>query len=183
MTHADAATLEAAMEHLRSAPARTGTLDMIVRRPAVDEREVLDEGELDLEMGLVGDTWSSRGSRHTPDGSAHPLMQLNVMSSRMVALLASTPRGRALAGDQLYVDLDLGTENLPAGTRLSIGGTVIEVTERPHNGCAKFRERFGEDAVRFVNSPAGKELRLRGLNARVIAPGTIHRGDTVTKLL
>jgi MOSC domain-containing protein YiiM len=109
-------------------------------------------------------------------------MQLNVMSTRMVALLAPTPQDRALAGDQLYVDLDLGTGNLPAGTRLSIGSAVIEVTERPHNGCAKFRERFGEDAVRFVNSPAGKELRLRGLNARVIAPGVIRRGAAVTKL-
>jgi hypothetical protein len=180
--HVDTATLTAALDHLRSAPADRGTVELIVRRPGIGEREILAHAELDPVLGLVGDNWAERGSRHTPDGSAHPLMQLNVTSARMSALLAADDDTRALAGDQFHVDLDLGVDSLPAGTRLAIGDAVIEVTERPHNGCAKYRARFGEDALRFVNSPLGKELRLRGLNARVLTGGTVRTGDAIVRL-
>jgi MOSC domain-containing protein YiiM len=147
----------------------------------VGEREVLPEGELTCEDGLVGDTWRTRGSKRTADGSPHPEMQLNVMSARLVAFLARDPSRRALAGDQLYVDMDLSHANLPAGTRLAIGEAVIEVTAEPHLGCDKFMARFGEAAMRFVNSRVGRELRLRGLNAKVVVPGTVRVGDVVTK--
>ena len=181
-THQTRAQLEAGLDDIRSSPADEGTLDLIVRRPALGEREVLDEGELDVAVGLVGDTWKDRGSRRTDDGGPHPEMQLNVMNARAALLAAAgdTER-RSLAGDQLYVDLDISHENLPPGTRLEIGGAVIEVTEQPHNGCAKFAQRFGQDAVRFFNSPDGKALRLRGLNAKVVVAGTIRRGDAVRK--
>lgn len=154
---------------------------MIVQRPAVDEREVLTAGELTLEDGLLADNWLARGSRSTADGSAHPGMQLNVMSSRCIALLAQNRRRWALAGDQLFVDLDLSEANPPAGTQLQIGSAVIEVTAEEHRGCAKFSERFGLDALRFVNSQVGKELRLRGLCARVNQPGSVRQGDVVRK--
>jgi len=180
--HVDAATLDAALAHLRAAPKDVGTLELIVRRPQVDAREILHEARLEPDEGLVGDNWRERGSRHTEDGSAHPLMQLNVTSARMSALLAPDTEERARAGDQLHVDLDLSLTNLPPGTRLALGDAVIEVTERPHNGCAKYRRRFGDDALRFVNSPRGKELRLRGLNARVLRAGTVRTGDAVTRL-
>lgn len=154
---------------------------MIVRRPAVDERHVLEEGSLTIETGLVGDTWAQRGSSRTEDGGPHPDMQLNVINARLALLLSRNDEERAaLAGDQLHLDLDLSIGNLPPGTRLRIGDAVIEVTEQPHTGCQKFSERFGADALRFVNSPVGKELRLRGLNARVVVAGTIHQGDTVS---
>jgi MOSC domain-containing protein YiiM len=177
--HRTLAELDAALTHVRAAPTDAGTVELIVRRPAVDEREVLDEGRLDAAVGLAGDTWAERPSRRTDDGGPHPLMQLNVMSARAVGALADTPADRALAGDQLYLDLDLSHENLPAGTRLALGDAVIEVTDQPHNGCAKFARRFGEDAVRWVNSPEGKHLRLRGLNARVVQAGTVRTGDAV----
>jgi hypothetical protein len=180
--HRTAEELDAFVEVLRRAPADAGRLELVVRRPAVGEREVLEEGELSREAGLVGDTWRSRGSKRTEDGSAHPDMQLNVMSARLVSFLAVDPARRALAGDQLYVDLDLSHANLPAGTRLAVGEAVIEVTDQPHLGCAKFLERFGEPAMRFVNSPLGRELRLRGLNARVVVPGAVRPGDSVTKV-
>ncbi len=153
-----------------------------MRRPAEDEREVLDEGELDLAEGLVGDTWQFRGSSRTPDGGPHPDMQLNVINARAAALVAADTDRRVLAGDQLHLDLDLSADNLPAGTRLALGSAVIEVTDQPHTGCQKFSARFGVDALRFVNSPEGKALRLRGLNARVVVPGTVRTGDTVRKL-
>ena len=138
---------------------------------------------LDPELGLVGDNWLARGSTRTHDGTAHPEMQLNVMSARAIALIAGSPDRWALAGDQLYVDLALDDRNLPTGTRLALGTAVIEVTEVPHNGCAKFTERFGRDAARFVNSPVGKELHLRGINAKVVQAGTVARGDTISCLL
>jgi hypothetical protein len=180
--HLDLAMLDAAIPQIQRSPADDGRLELIVRRPGEDQREVLDEGELDQRVGLVGDTWAVRGSRRTADGSAHPDMQLNVMNARVAALIARDPDRRALAGDQLYVDLDLSTANLPTGTRLSLGTAVIEVTDQPHRGCAKFSARFGPDALRWVNSPAGTELRLRGINARVVVGGVIHVGDRVRKL-
>jgi hypothetical protein len=174
--------LEAALDHIREAPADVGSVDMVVRRPSEGEREVLDEGTLDPAHGLVGDNWLARGSRHTDDGSAEPDRQLNVINSRLSRFVAVDPERRALAGDQLHLDLDLSQENLPPGTRLSLGSAVIEVTEPPHLGCDKFVERFGKEAMRFVNSPRGRELRLRGLNARVVVAGTVRPGDAVTKL-
>lgn len=174
-----AGQLAAAMDHITASPRGSGTLEMIVCRPAVGEREVLEVGRLELDVGLVGDTWVARGSRRTPDGSPHPDMQLNVMNARVIDAIAGHRDRWALAGDQLYVDLDLGHDHLPAGTRLSIGSSVIEVTDQPHTGCAKFSTRFGTEALRWVNSPLGKRHRLRGLNARVVTPGTIRPGDAV----
>ena len=181
MEHLSAEQLEAGLDEIRRSPADGGRVELIVRRPAVSEREVLAEGELDTVVGLVGDTWPQRRSTRTPDGSPHPDMQLNVMNARVVALLAGSPERRALAGDQLYLDLDLSKANLPAGTRLELGSAVIEVTEQPHTGCAKFSQRFGREALRFVNSEVGKALRLRGLNARVVVPGVVREGDAVGK--
>ncbi len=182
MTHRTTAELEAGLGAVRSAPPDVGVLRMIVRRPEIDGREILDVGELSFAEGLVGDTWKDRGSRRTDDGSSHPDMQLNVINARLVDLVAGSEARWPLAGDQLYLDLDLSHENLPAGTRLAIGDAVIEVTEQPHNGCQKFSSRYGVDALRLVNSEVGKALRLRGLNAKVIVEGTIRRGDEVRKL-
>jgi len=183
MAHLGAEELVAGLDTIRAAPAEAGTVELIVRRPAQDEREVLEEGRLTVEDGLAGDDWRTRGSRSTPDGAADPDRQLTVMSSRAVDLLAGGNRGAwPLAGDQLYVDLDLGVANLPVGTRLSIGEAVIEVTEPAHTGCAKFSARFGSEALRFVNSPDGRALRLRGLNARVVRTGTVRRGDPIRPL-
>ncbi len=182
LTHLTTEQLHAGLEEIRRSPKDEGVLALIVRRPAVDAREVLQEGHLDLVEGLSGDTWSRRGSSRSADGLSHPEMQLNVMNARAVALVAQHPDRWALAGDQLYVDLDLSRENLPAGTRLAVGAAVIEVTAQPHTGCRKFVDRFGLDAMTFVNAPIGRALNLRGINARVVAPGTIRVGDAVRKL-
>ncbi len=182
MAHRTHEELEAGLATIQLSPSDIGSLRMIVRRPEVDAREVLDVGELSSAEGLVGDTWKDRGSGRTDDGSPHPDMQLNVINARLIDLLAGAEERWPLAGDQLYVDLDLSHENLPAGTRLAIGSAVIEVTEEPHSGCQKFSSRYGVDALRFVNSEIGKTLRLRGLNARVVVEGTIRRGDEVRKL-
>ena len=180
--HLTTAQLEAALAGLSAAPKDPGRLDMIVRRPAVGEREVLQDGVLDLQQGLVGDTWRMRPSSRMPDRSPHPDMQINVMASRVIDLLAGQRDRWALAGDQLFLDMDLSAANLPPGTRLAIGGAVIEVTPQPHTGCGKFVERFGLDAMKFVNSPAGRSLNLRGINARVVQPGTVRVGDLARKL-
>jgi hypothetical protein len=174
--------LHAALPHIRGAPATEGRLDLIVRRPDIGAREVIEEGQLDLVEGLVGDSWLRRASSRTADGTRHPDMQVNVMSSRVVALIAGPSERWPLAGDQLFVDLDLSGANLPPGTRLEIGTAMIEVTAQPHTGCGKFVERFGVDAMTFVNSPVGRELSLRGINARVVQPGRIRRGDAVVKI-
>ena len=174
--------LEAGLDEIRQAPKEEGVLRLIVRRPQIEEREVLEEAELHLEDGLIGDSWIRRGSSRTPDGSPHPDMQINVMNARVAALVAQDKSRWQLAGDQLYLDMDLSAENLPAGTQLAIGTAVIEVTPPPHTGCKKFVSRFGLDAMKFVNSAVGRELHLRGINAKVIQPGRIRMGDVAKKL-
>lgn len=181
ITHLTTADLEAGLAHVRQSPPDDGVLEMIVRRPAVGAREVIANGQLDVTDGLVGDSWRIRHSKRTADGSPHSDMQLNLMSSRVAALVAQVKERWQLAGDQLFVDLDLSATNVPPGTRLTIGSAVIEVTAEPHTGCSKFAERFGADAMRFVNSPVGRELQLRGINARVVKSGTIRVGDRVLK--
>ena len=164
------------LDHVRAAPRDEGLLELIACRPAVGEREVLEEAELDLEQGLVGDSWSLRG-KHPDRGT-----QVTLMNARAAALVAGDRERWALAGDQLYVDLDLSPANLPPGTRLAIGSALLEVTEIPHLGCGKFTERFGTKARALVNSPEGVALNLRGINTRVVEGGTVRRGDTVRKL-
>lgn len=174
--------LEAGLDHIRRSPKGEGVLELIVRRPKVNEREVLEEGELHASEGLVGDSWKKRGSSRTGHGRAHPDMQLNIMNSRVIALVAQHKDRWPLAGDQLFIDMDLSAENLPAGTQLALGSAVIEVTPQPHTGCKKFVARFGLDAMKFVNSTVGRQLHLRGINAKVIQPGTIRVGCLVKKI-
>jgi hypothetical protein len=174
--------LEAGLDQIRQSPRNEGVLELIVRRPETGKREVLEEGELHLAQGLVGDNWSKRPSSRTLDGSPHPDMQLNVMNARAISLLAQHKDRWRLAGDQLFIDLDLSAGNLPSGTRLTLGAAVIEVTNQPHTGCKKFVERFGLEALKFVNSPVGKELNLRGINAKVVQPGVIRVGCQVKKI-
>ena len=174
--------LEAALDHLREAPKDNGVVELIVRRPRVDHREVLEEAELDPVKGLIGDSWIFRPSSKTPDHSPHPEMQINIMNSRVSALVAQEKDRWPLAGDQLYIDMNLGKENLPGGTQIAIGDAVLEVSPLPHTGCHKFVARFGLDAMKFVNSPVGRELCLRGINARIIKGGVIRVGDTARKI-
>jgi len=172
--HLDYATLEAGLDHVRDSPADQGVLELIVRRPAEGEREVLTEAKIDVAAGLVGDDWLRR--------SGDPAQQVTIMNARAAALVARTRDRWALAGDQLYVDLDLSDDNLPPGTRLAIGSAVLEVSPAPHRGCKKFMARFGLDALRFVNSEQGYALHLRGINATVVRSGVVRAGDLVTKL-
>ena len=181
--HLDADELRAGLDEVLRSPSGEGTVRLIARRPAEGEREVLEEAELDLREGLVGDNWSARGSSRRPDRSANPAAQLTVMNARVTDLVAAGDAERwALAGDQLYVDFDLTAANVPPGTRLAIGSAVIEVSEEPHTGCAKFVARFGSAAHRFVNTKAHRGLNLRGINTRIVQPGTVRSGDAIRKL-
>ncbi len=168
------AELEEGLVEVLGSPAARGTLELIVRRPSEGEREVLEQGVLDLEQGLVGDRWWGDG--------ADPEAQVTLMNARAAKLIAGAPERWPLAGDQLYVDLDLSAGSLPPGTRLAVGSAVLEITAAPHTGCAKFRARFGSDAIRFVNGGDHRSLRLRGVNARVVVSGTVTRGDTIVRL-
>lgn len=174
--------LEAGLDNIRQSPMTEGELALIVRRPTTETREVLEVGELDLAEGLVGDNWNVRGSSRMKDGSSHPDMQINIMNSRVIALIAPDKSRWPLAGDQLYVDLDLSENNVPPGTQLALGSAILEVTDQPHTGCKKFKARFGLDALKLISSPIGKQLHLRGINAKVVQAGTIQTGDMIRKI-
>jgi hypothetical protein len=174
----DLAHLEAAVPDVHASPRDAGVVAVICRRTAVGEREELEVGELDVAVGLVGDSWSTKPSKRTPDGSPNIEQQLTLMNIRAARALGEH---WLLAGDNLYVDFDLSSANVPPGTRLAIGSAIVEVTPMPHTGCDTFTERFGSDATKWVNSSAGRELNLRGINARVVVAGSIRRGDAITK--
>jgi hypothetical protein len=167
------------LDHIRAAPREHGQVELIVRRPAVDEREIVDLAVLDTTYGLVEDSWFTRGSSRTPDGSANPDSQVTLINTRVLRAIEPDPDRWPLAGDQLYVDFDLSVDALPPGSRLAIGSAVIEVSEQPHTGCAKFSARFGSDALRWINSPTGRAHRMRGMNARVVQGGTVRPGDLI----
>ena len=180
--HLSTAELASGLESIGESPRDAGVLHLIVRRPRTGDRELLEQAELDVAAGLVGDNWRERGDSRTPDGRAHPGMQINIMNSRVVDLIATSRERWPLAGDQFFVDLDLSAANVPPGTHLLFGTAVLEVTSEPHRGCGKFVERFGVDAMKFVNSPLGRTLQLRGVNARVVQAGRVRAGDVVKKL-
>ena len=174
--------LGAGFGHVLQSPKDNGPLVKIVRRPDVSQREVSAAGELDADLGLVGDNWKVRANPTTPDGKADPVAQVTVMNARFLSLIAQSEERWELSGDQLLIDLDLSIENLPPGTRLRVGSAVIEVSKKPHTGCAKFAARFGQDALRFVSTPEGRALRLRGANAKVVQSGAVRVGDEAVKL-
>jgi MOSC domain-containing protein YiiM len=177
--HFTAAELEERLPGVRGAPTDSGLVELVTRRPVEGERELLDEAELHLVDGLVGDRWSKgRSNGRPPNRDA----QLTLMSVRAAELMAGTRERWALAGDQLYVELDISEENLPPGTRLAVGTAVIEVSDEPHTGCKKFVQRFGMEAMLLVNSPEGRALRLRGMNTRIVEPGVVRPGDEIRKL-
>ena len=183
LPHRTHAELTARLDHLRAAPRDTGTVHLVVRRPDLAAREVLTEGRFDPVDGLVGDNWLSRATSIAIAEGRHLDAQVNVMGARMIRMLADTLEDQAQAGDQLFLDLDLSVANLPSGSLLGLGDdAVLEVTAKPHRGCAKFVRRYGEEAMLFVNSEVGSELRLRGFNARVVEAGAVRPGDVVRVL-
>ncbi len=174
--------LEAGLPEVLKSPKTEGEIQLIIRRPALGEREVLESCEVNDEVGLVGDTWLQRPSSRTPDKSAHPDAQINIMNARAAQLVAGSKERWKWAGDQFYIDLDLSLENLPAGTRLEMGSSILEVTALPHTGCKKFVSRFGIEAMKFVNSPVGRANNLRGINAKVVKTGMVRVGDNARKV-
>ena len=179
--HLSMEQLQAGLDHVRRSPADHGVLRLIARRPAIGKRELLREGQLDPGEGLVGDNWKTRGAASNPPREPNPLAQLTIMNACAADLVATCRERWPLAGDQLYVDLDLSLANLPTGTRLTIGSAVVQVTGEPHTGCKKFVKHFGLDAMRLVNGPEGRALCLRGINTRVVQAGLIRVGDAVAK--
>ena len=180
--HLSTPDLEAGLDHIINSPKNQSVLDMIVSRPEEDAREVMELADLNVNVGLVGDTWQDRPSARSGDGKAHPDMQITIMNSRVADLVAQDKERWPLSGDQLFADIDLSADNMPPGTRISVGSAILVATDQPHTGCKKFAARFGADALKFISSPVGKELRLRGINCKVVQNGEIKPGDSVNKL-
>lgn len=172
--------LDAALDLIRAAPKDQGTIELIARRPAAGTREVVDHVRFSTELGVVGDGWHRRPSRKT--GAPNIDQQVSMMNARAIAAIAPNREDWANAGDQLYIDFDISTENLPVGTKLAFGTAVLQISPHPHRGCAKFTKRFGEDVTRWVNTDVGCALRLRGVMAQVLVEGDARRGDVIRKL-
>ena len=170
------------MPHVTASPADGGRLELIIVRPAEGERVLPESVRVSPEHGVEGDKWVRSRGHDTPDGGPDPRTQVTLMNARILRLISGEEGRMPLAGDNLIVDLDLSDENIAPGQRLSVGEAVLEVTEVPHNGCGAFLDRYGKDAVKFVNSPEGKRLHLRGLHAKVITAGTVSVGDEVRKV-
>lgn len=180
-THFTLEHLQTQLEYIQQSPKETGRVELIVRRPGTEEREVIPQGRLIVSAGLEGDNWQARGSAATPDGSANPETEITLMNARVIHALTQDETRWALAGDQFFVDFDLSEENIPAGSRLIIGSAILEVSATPHNGCKKFSERFGLDGLKFISMAEYKPLRMRGINAKIIQAGEVKQGDIIRK--
>lgn len=174
--------LELGIDEIKASPKDNGVLEMIVRRPETETREIIQAGIISVENGLEGDNWKARGSSAMPDGSADPEAQITLMNSRVIQLLSGDKENWQWAGDQLFVDMDLSIDNLPPHSRIQVGSAILEISAKPHTGCKKFSGRFGVEALAFISAPLGKALRMRGVNAKVIQAGEIKVGDAVKKL-
>ena len=174
--------MESCLDVIRQAPVDEGDVVMIIARPITGGREILERCELNQKSGLLGDNWQARGDKHTVDGTSDTGRQLTIMNARTIRAITDSEARWPDAGDQFFVDFDLSDENLPSGTQLAIGEAVVEVTALPHLGCQKFGDRFGKDANQFVNSNTGKTLNIRGINVKVIKPGSVSKGNSIRKL-
>ena len=181
VNHLNMYQLESGLNHILNAPKDNGIVQMIVCRPKIEVREILKVAKLDKEFGLVGDNWNDRGSSSTPDNSSDIEAQLTIMNSRVISLITPSSDQWQFAGDQLYIDMDLSRNNLFPGSQIKIGSAVVEVSKKPHTGCEKFSNRFGLDALKFVSTPLGRELALRGINTRIVQSGIVQTGDVVKK--
>ena len=189
--HRTTEELEQTLDHILAAPSDGGSVEMIVRRPAENGREVVESAgprriesldTLDTELGMVGDNWLERARGYAGDGPVKKYAQLTLMNSRVANAVAVERDRWPLAGDQIYVDMDLSIENLPAGTRLRVGTAAVEISEPPHTGCDKFASRFGSQALRFVNVGEGRERRFRGVNAEIVESGVVSVDAAVSKI-
>lgn len=166
--------LETRLAELPPAPRDLGTLTLIVRRREGGTRELLERVALTPEEGLPGDAWGRRPP-------LNPEAQLAVIQTDIAELIANG-QPLPLFGDNLFLNLDLSRENLPTGSRLRVGAAVLEVTPKPHNGCAKFHARFGAAALRFASHPDRRHLNLRGIYLKVVEGGELAVGDAVMVL-
>ena len=183
VNHLDMNGLEAGIDYILDTPADKGLVRMIVSRPETGIRKILKSASLDTIEGLIGDNWKDRGSSSTSDKSADPETQITIMNSRVIELIAHSSDRWKLAGDQLFIEIDISRNNLPPGSKLKVGSAIIEVSGKPHTGCQKFSQRFGLDALKFVSTPMARELCFRGINARVMKSGIVTVGDIVNKVL
>lgn len=182
MRHRTMDELRSGLPLVVASPKDGGRLDAIVVRPERDARRDLVSCRLDVSLGAMGDRWGAQFDSPPLPGMPVLDSQLTLMNSRAATLIAVERSRWELAGDQLYVDLDLSDGNLRAGDRLRVGAVVLEVTAKAHLGCRKFAARFGEDALAFVNSTEGKRLHLRGIYAKVVTAGVVRCGDPIHKI-
>lgn len=181
-THLTTEQIEARLDWVEASPAECGTVEGLCIRPEVNGRQELESCRLSPAEGVDGDFWVRKSFMTLDDGSSDPAVQVAIMNSRAVDVIAGSRDRWKLAGDQLFVDFDLSESNLAPGDRLHVGPAILEITPVPHTGCGMFQERFGAAAVRFYNSKVGKAMRLRGVYAQVVQEGVVSVGDTVRKV-
>lgn len=174
--------IETRLNWVMSAPTDTGHVSALVVRPVKNQREPLDKVMFSPQLGVNGDNWSTNCWKKLPDGKSDPEVQVAIMNARMIEVLTQDKALWPLAGDQLFVDFDLSVANLRAGDHLQVGAAVLQITAEPHRGCGKFKQRFGEDALAFVNSERGDAHRLRGVYAKIISAGEVCVNDAISKL-
>ncbi len=180
--HLDKQELAAGLPEILKSPKDRGPIESITVRPASEQRRTVNSVAISLAGGVEGDHWAQGCWKSTDAGKPHPDVQICMMNSRCIDLIAGDKDNWAPAGDNLFIDMDLTPENLPPGTRIAMGTAILEITDTAHKGCAKFIERYGRDACVFVNVGDGDRYKLRGIYGRVVQDGVLSVGDLATKV-
>ena len=180
--HLNREELQAGLPHILASPDDDGVLEAIVVRPVSEERREVTQCRLTLAGGVESDHWANGCWKSTESGDPHPDVQICIMNARCIGLIAQERENWAPAGDNLFIDMNLTPDNMPPGQRIAVGSVILEITDTPHKGCAKFIRRYGRDACVFVNTGDGDRYKLRGIYARVVQDGTVRTGDRVRKI-
>lgn len=176
------AELDRAWPDIMAAPKDGAAIEMLCLRPAMGERRFVDEIHVTREEGIPGERWLTQPWMRLPGGQPDPAIQVSFLQRRVLDLVWRDREGTPHPGDTFVVDMDLSEANLPAGSLLQVGSAVLEVSTVFNNACAKWKKRYGDDALDWVRAYENKEFRPRGVLAKVHRDGVFRAGDRLTRI-
>ncbi|MFT5632095.1 MAG: hypothetical protein ACI9HB_003282 [Gammaproteobacteria bacterium] len=180
--HVRLAECEDALSTILAAPKSGAIVEQLCLRPGFSERSFPELLELTVAGGIIGERWTKAPWLTLSDGTPDPRIQVSILSKRVMDLCWRDRENTHHPGDTMIVDMDLGVENLPNGTRLGIGSAVVEVSDKFNTACIKWQGRYGAESLRWLNLRKNRDYRLRGILCRIVQDGVVRLGDELARV-